>query len=136
MHKAEATLKQFEQFGVEADKRDQKEKVLAQEKADKEKRESMFHQVLEIDPEDALANFGLGELEIERENFEKAQDHLKKAIIADQKYSVAYLALAKAQLNLKQDQLAKATLNKGIEIASKLGDLMPANEMQSLLNKL
>jgi folate-binding protein YgfZ len=136
MHKAEATLKQFEQFGVEADKRDQKEKVLAQEKADKEKRESMFHQVLEIDPEDALANFGLGELEIERENFEKAQDHLQKAIIADQKYSVAYLALAKAQLNLKQDQLAKATLNKGIEIASKLGDLMPANEMQSLLNKL
>jgi folate-binding protein YgfZ len=136
MHKAEATLKQFEQFGVEANKRDQKEKVLAQEKADKEKRESMFHQVLEIDPEDALANFGLGELEIERENFEKAQDHLQKAILADQKYSVAYLALAKAQLKLKQDQLAKATLTKGIEVASKLGDLMPANEMQSILNKL
>ncbi len=136
MHKAEATLKQFEQFGIEADKRDQKSKVEAQQKADKEKRESMFHQVLEIDPEDALANFGLGELENERENYQKASEHLKKAISADPKYSVAYLALAKSQMNLNQNELAKETLVSGIEIASKLGDLMPANEMQSILNRI
>jgi folate-binding protein YgfZ len=134
-YKADATLKQFEQFGIEADKKRFIETQENQKKLEKEQRESMFIQVLEIDPEDALANFGLGELELERENFEKSIEHLKIAINTDPRYSVAYLALGKAYFSIKDISSAKSTFDAGISIASKNGDLMPANEMQLILNQ-
>jgi folate-binding protein YgfZ len=135
-HKATATIKQFEQFGIVADKKRAEEDRLKNEQEDKSRREAMFIQVLEIDEEDALANFGLGELEFERENFEKSAEHLLKAIKGDSKYSVAYLALGKAYLKLNKKEESKHIFETGIEIASKKGDLMPANEMQIYLNKL
>jgi folate-binding protein YgfZ len=135
-HKAEATIKQFESFGIVADEKRAREERLKNELEDKTRREAMFYQVLEIDEDDALANFGLGELEFERENFEKSANHLEKAIKADAKYSVAYLALGKAYLKLSRQEESKGIFETGIEIASKKGDLMPANEMQIYLNKL
>ena len=136
MYKAEATLKQFEHFGIEADKKRAIEEQEKQNKLEKEQRENMFYQVLEIDSEDALANFGLGELELERQNFEKSKKHLELAIASDKKYSVAYLALGKAYLGLDDSSMAQEVFMNGIEIASKNGDLMPANEMQQILNSL
>jgi len=135
-YKANATIKQFEKFGIEADIKRKKEEEKEQKRLEKEQRESMFHQVLEIDEDDALANFGLGELELERENFDKAIAHLEKAINTDPKYSVAYLVLGKALYFNKKLPDSKSIFELGVEIASKQGDLMPANEMQSYLNKL
>jgi len=135
-HKATATIKQFEQFGIVADNKRAEEDRIKNEQEDKSRREAMFIQVLEIDENDALANFGLGELEFERENFKKSADHLIKAIKGDSKYSVAYLALGKAYLKLDKKEESKNIFETGIEIASKKGDLMPANEMQIYLNKL
>lgn len=135
-HKAEATLKQFEVLGNEAQKKRAEEEAQKKAKADKEKRKEMFLQVLEIDEEDALANFGMGELLLENEDYQKAAEHLEKAIQTDKKYSVAYLALAKSYIKLSENSKAKEVLEKGIDIAVNNGDLMPANEMQSLVNKI
>ena len=135
-HKAEATFKQFEVLGTEAQKKKAEEEAQKKAKADKEKRKEMFLQVLEIDDEDALANFGMGELLLEKNDFEHSAKHLEIAIKTDKKYSVAYLALAKSYIGLKEVEKAKTVLDEGIEIAVNNGDLMPANEMQSILNNL
>ena len=135
-HKAKATLKQFEKFGHEADLKRKEEELLEQKKIEKEQRLNMFIQVLEIDPEDALANLGLGELKLEQKKYDQAIGHLEIALKSDPNYSVAYLSLAKALIANSDIEHGKEILEKGILIASKNGDLMPANEMQGILNNI
>ena len=131
-----ATVKSFAMFGKEAkDKR-------AQEDLDKEKmdqllqRESMFKQVLEIDSEDTIANFGMGDIYFQRKEFKSAQEHLEKVILVDSKYSMAYLLLGKTLEVLNDLPKAKEIYKVGISVASLKGELMPANEMQSRLVKI
>lgn len=132
-YKADATFLNFEILGDEASKKREIENAKAKKVAEQQRRESMFLQVLEMDSADAMANNGMGEIELERGEYTKAIGHFKAAILEDPKYSVAYLGLAKS-LRQKGDFLqAKDVLDKGIKVAGKNGDLMPANEMQSLL---
>lgn len=134
--KSMATIKSFQKFGTEAKL---KEQVAAEKKAQEAewaKREDMFRQVLEIDEDDTLANYGLGSIAVERGEWEKAINHLEKVLKADVNYSVAYLALGKAYKGAKQNDKANATFKEGILIAAKKGDLMPANQMQFELQNL
>ena len=134
--KSLATIKSFQKFGSEAKL---KEQVAAEKKAQEaewSKREDMFKQVLEIDDEDTLANYGLGSIAVERGEWDKAIAHLEKVLKADVNYSVAYLALGKAYKGNKQTEKANATFKEGIAIAAKKGDLMPANQMQFELQNL
>lgn len=134
-HKAEATLKQFEVLGDQAKRKREIEQKQQQELAELDRKEKMFKEVLEIDPEDALANHGLGEIEYKRKNYLKSECYLKKAIETDPKYSVAYLLLAKVlKDSMKTEEFAKVA-EEGIKIATKNGDMMPANELQLLLNE-
>ena len=135
-YKADATLLNFEVLGSNAKKKKEMEAFEAKKRAESERREHMFLQVLEIDPLDSMANNGLGELCFERHEFEIAKDYFKKAIEGDKKYSVAYLGLGKALVKLNENEQARTILSEGIRVASKNGDLMPANEMQSMLNNL
>lgn len=134
--KSLATLKSFKKFGEEA-----KLKDVAAEKARKEakewaRREKMFLEVLEIDPEDTLANYGLGSLAVERGDWERARTFLEKVLAADPKYSVAYLALGKAYKGLGLADQARRTFSDGIKVAAAKGDFMPANQMQSELDRI
>jgi folate-binding protein YgfZ len=135
-HKSLATLKSFKKFGEEA-----KEKEISSQKAQAEaeefaRREKMFLEVLDIDPEDTLANYGLGSLAVEKGEWEKARGFLEKVVSVDPKYSVAYLALGKAYKGLAMTDEAKKTFRKGITVAAAKGDMMPANQMQSELDRL
>lgn len=132
--KSLATVKSFQKFGNEAKL---KEQLSTQAKAEEEewtKRESMFKQVLEIDEEDTLANYGVGSIAVEKKNWESAITHLEKVLKADVNYSVAYLALGKAYKGAGQKEKAIAIWKDGIAVAAKKGDLMPANQMQIELN--
>lgn len=100
------------------------------------RREKMFLDVLEIDSEDPMALNGLAEIYMERGSYQKAKQNLEKVIEVNNKYSVAYLNLSKCLLSLNQKEAARTTLNAGIEIAAKLGEMKPANEMQEILNSL
>lgn len=131
-HKAQATVKSFESFGKEAQLKKQ-EQEKAQENA---QREAMFNEVLGIDPEDALANYGLGEINADRGNLEKAKNYLEKAIQSDEKYSLAYLKLAEVHVGLGDSRQAQTLLEKGINIAASAGNLVPANKMQALLDQI
>jgi tetratricopeptide (TPR) repeat protein len=126
--KAKATVKSFESHGqkTEIDKEDQE--LL--------RREEMFHQVLELDAEDVIANFGIADISFKRKEFGKAQRHLEVTLKIDPKYSQGYLLLGKCLIEMSETGRAKEALEKGIEVASAKGDMMPANEMQGLLLKM
>jgi len=104
--------------------------------ADRRRRELMFLQVLEIDPDDALAHCGLGEIAVEEGRFSIAADHLEKAIVSDPEYSQAMLALGNAMEGLEDTERAREAYERGIEIAAKKGDFSTAQKMQERLTAL
>lgn len=132
--KAMATVKSFQSFGDEAKNKEVTEQLKKKQQAEWEQRESMFKQVLEIDPEDTLANYGLGSIAVEKGDWQVARSHLEKVLEQDPKYSVAYLALGKALKGLGLKEEAKAIWQEGIKVSAAKGDLMPANQMQQELN--
>lgn len=134
--KSQATIKSFQSFGDDAQKKEQEEKRKSEKQAEWEQRASMFRQVLEIDPEDTLANYGLGSIAVEKSEWTVARDHLERVLKQDPKYSVAYLALGKALKGLGLKDEARAVWNEGIKISASKGDLMPANQMQQELQFL
>jgi folate-binding protein YgfZ len=134
--KSEATFLNFQLLGDEATRKRQASEIEEKRIAEIGRREGMFKQVLEMDPEDAMANNGMGEIELDRKGFLQAEKYFKKAIKADKKYSVAYLGLSKTLYQQQKTDELQSILSEGIHIASKNGDLMPANEMQSLLSKI
>jgi len=101
--------------------------------ADRERRAGMFRQVLELDPDDPLGNFGLGELLVEEGSFEEAARHLERALAADPRYSAALLALGRAHEGAEDLASARDTYRRGVDVAAAKGDLATANKMQERL---
>jgi folate-binding protein YgfZ len=132
-HKSKATLASFKTFGkIAAEKKSLKDQDELKEK-ERLKREEMFLQVLEIDPDDSLALYGMATIFMEREKYLEAYDFLKNVLKNDPDYTVGYLAMGKTLIKLLRTTEAKDILAQGVKKAAKKGELMPANEMQSLL---
>lgn len=132
--KSLATVKSFQTFGDEFKNKEAQEALKKKQQEEWVQRENMFRQVLEIDPEDTLANYGLGSIAVEKSDWQTAREHLEKVLAADPKYSVAYLALGKALKGLGMIEEAKNIWREGIKVSAAKGDLMPANQMQQELN--
>ncbi|RLA65086.1 MAG: hypothetical protein DRQ88_02485 [Epsilonproteobacteria bacterium] len=125
--KAKATVKSFEALGKkEENKKDQ----------DLLRREEMFHQVLELDAGDVIANFGIADISFKRKEYGKAKKYLDIALKTDPKYSQGYLLLGKCYVEMGEKLKAQEVLQKGVELASSKGDMMPAGEMQRILSSL
>lgn len=107
-----------------------------QAEADRARREQMFRQVLGIDPDDAVANFGLGQLRVESGEPAAAVPLLERAIGADADYSAAYLALGRAFEGLGELDRARAAYSDGVRVAARKGDMKTANTMQERLAAL
>lgn len=105
-------------------------------RADRERRAGMFRQVLELDPDDTLGNFGLGELLVEEGRFEEAVCHLERALATDPRYSAALLALGRAHEGANDMAAARKTYLRGVDVAAARGDLATANKMQERLATL
>ncbi len=134
--KSLATVKSFAHFGEEAKIKKALEEEARKKEEEMHKREKMFLQVLEIDSEDVIALYGLADINYYRKNFESACSFLEKVISLDPKYSVAYLLLGKCfEALLKKDHAIKI-YESGIVVASRAGEMKPANEMQARLNQI
>ncbi|MCH7651069.1 MAG: tetratricopeptide repeat protein, partial [Nitrospinae bacterium] len=103
---------------------------------DREHQVEMFHKVLEIDPVDQVANFGLGSIYLDTGKYEEAVGPLQTVVEHYQDHSAAYLVLGKALEKLERREDAAGVYQKGIEAASKKGDLMPLRDMQNRLNQI
>jgi len=62
--------------------------------------------------------------------------HLERAVALQQDYSAAWLDLAKCHEFLGHAADARATYERGIQVASRKGDLMPMREMERRLKAL
>jgi folate-binding protein YgfZ len=134
--KAEATAIQFEQAIEKSMAKKLKKKEAEQKLKEMEERVGMFIQVLEIDPKDQVANFGLGSIYLETGRYQEGLEPLKTVIEEYKDYSAAYLLLGKTWEKLSNKEEAIATYKKGIAAASKKGDLMPLKDMQNRMNQL
>lgn len=134
--KAEATALQFEKAIEKNMAKKLQKKEAEQKKKEMEERVGMFKQVLEIDPQDQVANFGLGSIYLETGRYEEGLEPLKTVIEAHRDYSAAYLLLGKTWEKLSNREEAIETYKQGIAAASKKGDLMPLKDMQNRMNQL
>ena len=117
-----------EQISVDAERQQTQSAI-----ADRERRAGMFRQVLDLDPDDPLGNFGLGELMVEEGKFEEAVAHLERALAADPRYSAALLALGRAHEGAEDLASALDTYRRGVDVAAARGDFATANKMQERL---
>lgn len=134
--KSMATVKTFERLGKEAAAKRAALDEAQKREAEIERRESMFKQVLEIDEKDVLANYGMADIYYYRKKYTAAIAHLDVVLSEDVQYSNGYYLLGKCLLEIGDTVKAKDVLEKGVIVASKRGDMMPANGMQSLLNSI
>jgi len=104
--------------------------------SDRSRREEMFRQVLAIDPDDALANFGLGQLMVEAGDHGEAVPVLERSIAADRDHSAAYLALGRALEGLGEADRARQVYSAGVGVAARRGDLRTASLMHERLGLL
>jgi folate-binding protein YgfZ len=134
--KSLATIKSFAVFGEEAKIKKAMAEELKKKEDDVLRREKMFLQVLEIDEEDSIALYGMADIFFQRKLFSQAIVNLEKVILHDSKYSTAYLLLGKSYEAEQNIEKAMQIYHAGIQVASKRGDMIPANDMQSRLNQL
>jgi len=96
----------------------------------------MFTEVLEIDPDDPLATFGLGQSYMQLNEYDNAVPHLERATQVQKDYSAAYLNLGKCHEFLGQTDAAIEAYRIGIEAANRKGDFMPLREMERRMKAL
>lgn len=128
--KAKATVKQFSRFAGARKAEHVAAEELAKKRADAERKRGMFEEVLEIDSEDPIALFGLGNALSALEDWEGAERVLAKSCAMQSDNSAAWLARGKALEMLNREADAVAVYRAGMAVASKKGDLMPLKEME------
>jgi len=127
---AKAMQKSMAQSSGRAVDGESMEAVMAEQKrSDALRKKEMFAQVLEIDSEDPVALFGLGNALAVLEEWEEAARLYAAACEAQKDNSAVYLARGKVleQLGLRPE--AETVYRAGMEVASRKGDLMPLKEM-------
>lgn len=116
------------------------ERAAAQERArieqEAEERLRMFKEVLEFDPDDALATYGAGMACLQLGRYEEAVPFLVRATHKQGDYSAAFLNLGKCCEFLGRQQEAMEAYRSGIAAAGRKGDLMPLREMERRLSAL
>lgn len=86
--------------------------------------------------DDAMLRFGLGNAYFQEKRYEKAAEHLARALEFDRGYSAAWKLLGRSQMQLGDPDSAKRTFEDGIEQAGKKGDKQAVKEMQVFIRKI
>jgi Fe-S cluster biosynthesis and repair protein YggX len=95
-----------------------------------------FKALTEADPTNELGFFSLGRAYLDEGDAKSAVPALQRVIALNAGFSKAYALLGMAQHAAGDDKDAIETLTTGYRIANDRGDLMPRNDMASLLKEL
>ncbi|MEE3327777.1 MAG: glycine cleavage T C-terminal barrel domain-containing protein [Myxococcota bacterium] len=105
--------------------------VLEEERrSDALRKKEMFGQVLEIDADDGVALFGMGNALSTLGDWDGAIAAYVRAEEVDSDSSAIYLAHGKVLEKVERFEEALAVYRAGMEVASRKGDLMPLGEME------
>ena len=106
------------------------------EKVERHRRMEMFREVLEFDPDDLVALFGLGKAFAEEDQPADAVEPLSRAVTVKPDYAAAWLELGRCQEKVGQTEAAQTSYESGIAVAARRGELMPMRAMERRLAAL
>lgn len=86
--------------------------------------------------DNALVRYGLGGEYLKLKQYDKATEHLRKAVGHDPKYSAAWKLLGKALAEAGRKDEAIKAYEDGIRVAEEKGDKQVAKEMTVFLKRL
>lgn len=92
--------------------------------------------VLDIDPQDDVAWFGLGKAYMDDGNFDEAAKALRQCLTVKPTYSAAYYALAQSLHKLGRLDECRSICVTGIEVSTKNGDAMVTKNLEMLKGML
>ncbi len=92
--------------------------------------------ILERDPHDEVAWFGLGKAYLKDKSYPEAKKALEQTLQLQPSYSAAYLALAQALYKSQQIQECRQICLKGIAVSRNQGDLMVTKQLEHFLRML
>jgi tetratricopeptide (TPR) repeat protein len=95
-----------------------------------------LRKLAESQPDDALAQYGVGLECMQLERWEEAIAAFQRTLGLDLDYSAAYFQKARAEVKLGRRAAAAATLQAGIAAANAKGEAHTANEMKKMLETL
>ncbi len=88
--------------------------------------------LVQMDPNDDVALFGLGKFLMEEGSFAESAQYLEQCIKAKPDYSAAYLALAESLLKIGQKERVKQVCQDGHAVSLKRGDLQVTKKIEAL----
>ena len=126
-----ATLKQMARASGRSGRVDTD--VEAGKRKDAARKRTMFEKVLSFDPDDGIANFGLGQALLILGEVDAAVASLERAVEVEPNNSAAHAALGRALERAERTHDAVSAYQRGLQVASRRGDLMPLREMEHRL---
>jgi predicted Zn-dependent protease len=100
-----------------------------------ERRVETLRRLLERDPDDALAWYGLGRALLELARPGEATPAFRRALDAKPDYTAAWRELGRALLAEGEPAAALAALREGIALAARTGDLQTGREMETFARR-
>jgi tetratricopeptide (TPR) repeat protein len=100
-----------------------------------QERVATLEKLLQLDPNDEFSNYALG-LECLEDQPQRAEQQFLRVLELDPDYVAAYFQLGKLAADQDKPDTARTWLEKGIEVAEKVGDHHALGEMQDFLNDL
>src|ERR1700756_4754407 len=92
--------------------------------------------LVQMDPNDEVALFGLGKFLMEEGSFAEAAQYLEMCIKAKPDYSAAYLALVESLLKTGKTDRAKEIATQGHAVSLKKGDLQVTKKIEAIQQTL
>jgi tetratricopeptide (TPR) repeat protein len=92
--------------------------------------------IIEIDPNDEVAYFGLGKALMDEGQFAEAAGYLETCVKVKPTYSAAYLALVESLLRINQKDRARQYLQEGHAVSLKGGDMQVTKKLEAIQQTL
>ena len=93
-------------------------------------------QLVERNPKDSFALYGLAMEYAAREEYEKAMEQFRKLCEVNPNYSYAYFHGGRVLAKMGQIEEARRFYEKGIEVTTRSGDLHAKGELETALAEL
>lgn len=95
-----------------------------------------MRKLVELDPNSEITYFGLGQACYDEGLFEEGAAAMARAIAIKADYTAAYEILGRCLEKLGRLEEARAIYEKGIEIGTQKGDMIPTEKMKARLNRV
>jgi Fe-S cluster biosynthesis and repair protein YggX len=96
----------------------------------------VFRNMLNADPDNELALFSLGKLNLQAGDLAESEKALRRVLEINARHSMSYRLLGQVLVETDRKDEAITLLEEGVQIAHGKGEFQPRNQMQDLLREL